>query len=112
MKAIRKLLDNIKPQFQKGGRFEKLHSTYDAFETFLFVPDKVTFKGSHIRDALDMKRTMITVVVAMLPALLFGMWNTGYQHFLSIGQTAGIGKPSFLACSKCCQLSPFRILPA
>jgi Na+-transporting NADH:ubiquinone oxidoreductase subunit B len=89
MKAIRKLLDNIKPQFQKGGRFEKLHSTYDAFETFLFVPDKVTFKGSHIRDALDMKRTMITVVVAMMPALLFGMWNTGYQHFLSIGQAAG-----------------------
>ncbi len=100
MKAIRKLLDNIKPQFQKGGRFEKLHSTYDAFETFLFVPDKVTFKGSHIRDALDMKRTMITVVVAMLPALLFGMWNTGYQHFLSIGQTAGIGEAFFFGLLK------------
>jgi len=95
MKAIRKLLDNIKPQFQKGGRFEKLHSTYDAFETFLFVPDKVTFKGSHIRDALDMKRTMITVVVAMMPALLFGMWNTGYQHFLSIGHAAGFWETFF-----------------
>lgn len=88
MKALRKYLDKIKPQFQKGGKFEKLHSTFDAFETFLFVPDKTTFRGSHIRDSIDMKRTMSIVVIALLPALLFGIWNVGHQHFLSLGETA------------------------
>jgi Na+-transporting NADH:ubiquinone oxidoreductase subunit B len=87
MKALRDLLDKLKPQFEKGGRFEKLHSTFDAFETFLFVPDKVTFSGSHIRDVIDMKRTMIMVVIALIPALLFGMWNVGFQHFRSLGET-------------------------
>lgn len=87
MKALRKIVDRYKPHFQKGGRLEMFHSSFDAFETFLFVPDKVTTAGAHIRDAMDMKRTMILVVVAMIPALLFGMWNTGYQHYLSIGQT-------------------------
>ena len=89
MKALRKYVDKIKPQFEKGGKFEKLHSTFDAFETFLFVPNEVTKRGSHIRDALDMKRTMIMVVIATIPALLFGMWNVGYQHFLSHGETVG-----------------------
>lgn len=89
MKALRKQIDKIKPQFEKGGRFEKLHATFDAFETFLFVPNHVTTKGSHIRDAIDMKRTMIMVVVALIPALLFGIWNVGYQHFLSTGAEAG-----------------------
>ncbi|TVR73956.1 MAG: NADH:ubiquinone reductase (Na(+)-transporting) subunit B [Marinilabiliales bacterium] len=89
MKLLRKQIDKIKPHFQKGGRFEMLHSTFDAFETFLFVPDKVTSKGAHIRDSIDMKRTMIIVVVAMLPALLFGMWNVGYQHFIATGTEAG-----------------------
>jgi Na+-transporting NADH:ubiquinone oxidoreductase subunit B len=87
MKALRNYIDKIKPQFEKGGKFEKLHSTFDAFETFLFVPDKVTFKGSHIRDTLDMKRTMIMVVIALIPAILFGMWNVGFQHFKSLGET-------------------------
>ena len=90
MKALRKIIDSIKPQFQKGGRFEKLHSTFDAFETLLFVPDKVTFKGSHIRDAIDMKRVMSLVVLSMLPPLLFGMWNTGYHHFLALGVEADL----------------------
>ena len=58
MKGIRKLMDRIKPSFEKGGRFEKLHSTFDAFETFLFVPDHVTRNGSHIRDSIDLKRVM------------------------------------------------------
>jgi Na+-transporting NADH:ubiquinone oxidoreductase subunit B len=89
MKALRNFLDKIKPQFEKGGRFEKLHSTFDAFETFLFVPNRVTLTGSHIRDANDLKRTMIIVVLAMMPPLLFGMWNIGYQHHLSNG-IAGI----------------------
>jgi Na+-transporting NADH:ubiquinone oxidoreductase subunit B len=88
MKGLRRYLDKIKPNFEKGGRFEKLHSTFDAFETFLFVPNRVTFSGSHIRDAVDMKRTMSFVVIAMMPPLLFGMWNVGYQHFLANGQEA------------------------
>lgn len=89
MKALRNYLDKIKPQFQKGGKFEKFHSTFDAFETFLFVPDKVTHTGSHIRDALDMKRTMSTVIIALIPTLLFGIWNTGYQYYLSQGIQVG-----------------------
>ncbi len=91
MKSLRNYLDRIKPQFEEGGRLEKLHSTFEAFETFLFVPDKTTFKGSHIRDAIDLKRTMFLVVIALMPALLFGIWNTGYQHFLSLGQEVGFG---------------------
>lgn len=86
MKALRKLLDNIKPHVSKGGRFEMLHSTYDAFETLLFVPNKTNQNGVHVRDAMDMKRNMIVVVMALVPALLFGIWNTGYQHFLALGQ--------------------------
>lgn len=89
MKALRNYIDKIKPQFEKGGKFEKLHSTFDAFETFLFVPDTVTFKGSHIRDSLDMKRTMIVVVLAVMPAMLFGMWNIGFHHFRSLAETVG-----------------------
>ena len=100
MKLIRKQLDKIKPQFQKGGRFEKLHSTFDAFETFLFVPDKVTDRGAHIRDSIDMKRTMIIVVIAMIPPLLFGMWNTGYQHNIAFGIDAGFWETFFYGFRK------------
>jgi Na+-transporting NADH:ubiquinone oxidoreductase subunit B len=83
MKALRNIVDKIKPHFEKGGKLEMFHSTFDAFETFLFVPNKVTNKGSHIRDAIDMKRTMIIVVMALMPALLFGMWNVGYQNAMA-----------------------------
>ena len=79
MKALRNLVDKIKPTFSKGGKLGFLHSTFDAFETFLFVPNTTTQRGSHIRDCNDIKRTMITVVVALIPALLFGCFNTGYQ---------------------------------
>ncbi|MBP6870778.1 MAG: NADH:ubiquinone reductase (Na(+)-transporting) subunit B [Bacteroidales bacterium] len=89
MKSLRNFLDKVKPQFEKGGKFAKFQSTFDAFETFLFVPNKVTRSGSHIRDAIDMKRTMSVVILALLPALLFGIYNVGYQHFLSHGQEAG-----------------------
>jgi Na+-transporting NADH:ubiquinone oxidoreductase subunit B len=88
MKALRKKIDKIKPHFEKGGRFEKLQSSFEAFETFLYVPDKVTSTGTHIREYMDMKRTMIIVVIAMVPALLFGIWNTGNLHFQAIGETA------------------------
>ncbi len=89
MKSLRNYLDKIKPQFQKGGKYEKLHSTFDAFETFLFVPPHTTRVGSHIRDSIDMKRTMSIVVIALIPALLFGIWNVGYQHFLSYEMQVG-----------------------
>ena len=85
MKRLRELIDKIKPNFEKGGKFAKLHSTFDAFETFLFVPNRVTRSGSHIRDCLDLKRVMIVVVIALMPALLFGMYNTGLQHFRAMG---------------------------
>jgi Na+-transporting NADH:ubiquinone oxidoreductase subunit B len=88
MKSLRRFLNKIKPNFEKGGRLEYLHSTFEAFESFLFVPNRVTTSGSHIRDSIDMKRTMSLVVIAVVPALLFGIWNVGYQHFLSIGLDA------------------------
>lgn len=86
MKIIRNILDNIKPHVEKGGKFHFFRSTFDAIETLFFVPNRVTQKGSHIRDSVDMKRTMIVVVIAVVPALLFGMWNTGRLHFESIGE--------------------------
>ncbi|HOY38957.1 MAG TPA: NADH:ubiquinone reductase (Na(+)-transporting) subunit B [Bacteroidales bacterium] len=89
MKSVRKLLDKAKPNFESGGKLYFLHSFFDAMETFLFVPDKVTEKGAHIRDAIDMKRTMILVVVALMPAFLFGVWNTGFQFYFSRGIDAG-----------------------
>ena len=79
MKAIRNIVDKIKPTFSKGGKLGFLHSTFDAFETFLFVPNTTTQHGAHIRDCNDIKRTMITVVIALIPALLFGCYNTGLQ---------------------------------
>jgi len=88
MKGLRKIIDKLKPNFEKGGRFPWLQSVFEGFETFLFVPNTVTKSGSHIRDAIDMKRGMITVVIALLPAMLFGMYNVGFQHFKAIGATA------------------------
>lgn len=85
MNALRKYVDKIKPTFEKGGKLGALHSTFDAFETFLFVPNTVTRKGSHIRDCVDLKRVMIIAVLSLVPALLFGIWNTGYQHSLAYG---------------------------
>lgn len=100
MKALRRYLDKIKPQFQKGGRLEKLHSTFDAFETFLFVPNHTTSSGAHIRDRMDMKRTMTVVVLALVPTLLFGMWNVGYQHYLSLGEHPGFWPTFFFGFIK------------
>ena len=84
---LRKYVSKIKPNFVKGGRFAWLQSTFEAFESFLFVPDATTKRGCQIRDAVDLKRTMITVVVALMPALLFGIWNIGYQHYLALSET-------------------------
>jgi len=86
MNWLKKYIQHIKPHFEKGGRFEKLHSAFDAFETFLFVPDTTTSAGSHIRDAIDMKRAMVMVIIALIPPLLFGVFNTGYQYFVAHGK--------------------------
>jgi len=89
LKALYKFVENkVQPHFSKGGRFEKLHRSFEAFQTFLYVKGDVTSQGSHIRDAIDMKRTMFHVVIALVPALLFGMWNVGFQHFKAIGLEA------------------------
>ena len=92
MSKLRDFIDKIKPNFEKGGKFSKLQSTFEAFETFAYTPKTVTRTGSHIRDAVDMKRAMIVVVIALLPALLFGMWNVGYQHALSLDANAQISE--------------------
>ena len=88
MKIFRNLLNTVKPHFEDGGKLQKLYPAYDAFETFLFVPDHTTKYGSHIRDAIDLKRSMMTVIIALLPALFFGMWNIGNIYYGSIGQEA------------------------
>lgn len=85
MKFLRNTLDKMKPTFSKGGKLSFLHSTFDGIETFLFVPNHTTKKGAHIRDGIDLKRTMFIVVIALIPALLFGMWNIGHQFNLSTG---------------------------
>ncbi len=77
--GLRNFIDKIKPTFSKGGKLGFLHSTFEGFETFLFVPNTTTKKGAHIRDCNDIKRVMIVVVLALIPALLFGMYNIGYQ---------------------------------
>ena len=86
MKLLRKFLDKIKPAFEKDGKLKMFHYTFEAFESFLFVPNTTAKSGAHIRDINDLKRTMIVVLTALMPALLFGMWNVGYQHNLA---TAG-----------------------
>jgi len=88
MKALLNFIEKIKPNFEEGGKYHWLWSTFEGLETFLFVPNTVTTKGAHIRDSIDMKRTMSVVVIATLPALIFGMWNVGYQHFLSLSESA------------------------
>ncbi|MDA9325303.1 NADH:ubiquinone reductase (Na(+)-transporting) subunit B [Flavobacteriales bacterium] len=84
MKLLKNLLSSIKPHFEKDGKLENFYPAYDAFETFLFVPDHTTDKGTHIKDAIDLKRTMAFVVLAMLPCILFGMWNIGSQYYLAL----------------------------
>ncbi len=104
MKALRSQIDKIKPNFEKGGKFEKWMPVFESFETFLFMPTHTTAtKGAHVRDYNDLKRTMITVVMALVPALLFGMYNVGFQHFLAVGQEAAFVQTFFYGF--------FRVLP-
>lgn len=89
MKVLRDLLEKQKPMFEKGGKLEKFYYLFEAGETFLFTPNQTaSHKGVQVHDAIDLKRLMMTVVIAMLPPLLFGMWNVGHQHFLAVGEGA------------------------
>lgn len=100
MNFLRNYLDKKKPEFEKGGKFEKFHSVFTGFESFLFVPNHTTTSGSSVRDAIDLKRTMIIVVLALVPALLFGIYNVGYQHFNALGLESGFFEMFFFGVWK------------
>lgn len=94
MSRIRNIVDNLRPVFAKDGKLKMFHSSFDAIDTFLFVPGHTTNGGTHIKDGVDLKRTMFIVVISLIPALLFGIWNTGYQHYLS----TGVATPELMDC--------------
>jgi len=89
MKALRSLLDRVHPLFAKGGKFERLYPLYEAADSFIYTPADVTDGAPHVRDAMDLKRVMITVVVALLPCFFMAMWNTGYQANTALQLTGG-----------------------
>ncbi len=91
MKALRNYLNKIKPNFEKDGKLHAFRSLFDGFETFLYVPNTTSRNGVHIHDAIDSKRIMSVVVLALMPAMLFGMYNVGYQNFLAAGTLATAG---------------------
>lgn len=88
MSGLKKYFDQIKPLFEEGGKLHAFQSIYDGFGTFLFVPETTSKSGAHIHDAIDSKRIMSMVVIALMPALLFGMYNIGYQNALAAGKLA------------------------
>jgi Na+-transporting NADH:ubiquinone oxidoreductase subunit B len=88
MKSLRNFIDKIRPNFEEGGKLSALHSVFDGFETFLLVPNETSHSGVHIHDAIDSKRIMSLVVIALMPALLFGMYNVGYQNAFVAGKLA------------------------
>ncbi|MBI2504172.1 MAG: NADH:ubiquinone reductase (Na(+)-transporting) subunit B [Candidatus Latescibacteria bacterium] len=90
MKFLRDGLDRAKPHFEKGGKLEKWYPVYEAIDTFLYTPDEVARGPTHVRDSLDLKRVMITVVVALVPCVLMALWNTGYQANLALAQWGGV----------------------
>ena len=87
MSVLKKYLDKIKPNFEEGGKYHAFRSVFDGMETFLFVPNTTSKTGVNIHDAIDSKRIMSIVVIALLPALLFGMYNVGYQNNIQAGVT-------------------------
>jgi Na+-transporting NADH:ubiquinone oxidoreductase subunit B len=93
MKFLEHYLEGKKPLFEKGGKLEKFYPVYEALDTFIFTPDSVTKTTAHVRDSLDLKRTMITVVAAMIPCILMALYNTGYQAHLVLatGKFQAIG---------------------
>lgn len=91
MKFLQNKFDQMKPHFEKGGKWEKFHPIYEGHRTIFFSPDLITGqKGAQIKDAVDLKRLMMTVIIAMIPCLIFGMWNVGHQHYLATGIEASL----------------------
>jgi len=88
MKFVKNIIESVKPHFEEGGKLSKFWVVFDSLETFAFTPGHTTHNGSHIRDGIDLKRTMFTVIVALIPALLFGMWNIGDQYYASLSVDA------------------------
>jgi Na+-transporting NADH:ubiquinone oxidoreductase subunit B len=86
--GIKNFYDKHRSKFEKGGKLHPFQSVFEGFESFLYVSDATTKKGSHVRDYIDLKRTMIFVVIALVPTMLFGMYNVGFQHFNAIGEFA------------------------
>ncbi|MBP95611.1 NADH:ubiquinone reductase (Na(+)-transporting) subunit B [Candidatus Poribacteria bacterium] len=86
MKFLRNILDDLHPQFTDGGKYEKLYPLYEALDTFAFTPGEVSTGGTHVRDGMDMKRLMVTVVIALIPVTLMGIWNAGYQAVLALAE--------------------------
>ena len=96
MNFLRNILDDLHPQFVEGGKLERLYPLYEALDTFSFTPGEVTTGSTHVRDSMDIKRLMVTVVVSLIPVTLMGMWNTGYQAVKvlsaqSVNSWAGVG---------------------
>ena len=90
MKFVQNLIESVKPHFEEGGKLSRYWVVFDSLETFAFTPGHVTTSGAHIRDGIDLKRTMFLVIVAMIPCLLFGTWNIGQQYHLSLGQESDL----------------------
>ncbi|WP_420580330.1 NADH:ubiquinone reductase (Na(+)-transporting) subunit B [Reichenbachiella sp.] len=100
MKFIEDIFAKVRPNFEKGGKWEKFFYIYEAHETLFLAPNSTTSaKGVQIKDAIDMKRMMMTVIIAMLPCLLFGIWNAGHQHYLAIGEVADLGSEILLGAT-------------
>ena len=89
MEFLKKKILELRPDFEKGGKYSQFHTLFDGFATFLFTPDRVSSGGTHIKAGIDLKRTMFFVILAMVPSLLFGIFNVGHQHFLALGEFAG-----------------------
>jgi Na+-transporting NADH:ubiquinone oxidoreductase subunit B len=110
MKAVHKLLDAVRPHFEEGGKLKRFWVVYDSLETFAFTPGHATKNGVHIRDGVDLKRTMFMVIVAMIPALLFGTWNQGHQYMLSIGEIS-TSDPLTMAIWDKLLIGAWKVLP-
>ena len=91
MKALDKIFDKYRPEFDKNGKWHKWHPVFEMVDTILLWTNTRTDKGPHVRDPLDLKRFMMVVVVALLPATLFGIYNIGYQHYLALGEVSTTG---------------------
>ncbi|MEM6807509.1 MAG: RnfABCDGE type electron transport complex subunit D, partial [Bacteroidota bacterium] len=84
MSFLQKKFDQIKPHFEKGGKWEKFYPIYEGHRTIFFSPDLITGKkGTQIKDGIDLKRMMMTVIISMIPCLIFGIWNVGHQHYIA-----------------------------